>query len=104
MIFVLNEGKGIRVTIQRNDEILEDIAELSAVIESYKNAFYNEVPQELADTLITAAGKLAYSNGAKEIHAVMDELNDYLEDFTRKKFGDAADEIIEAVKNTTENE
>ena len=104
MIFVLNEGKGIRVTIQRNDEILEDIAELSAVIESYKNAFYNEVPQELADTLITAAGKLAYSDGEKEINAVMDELSGLMSDVIKKQYGDMADEILEAIDKIAENE
>lgn len=104
MIFALNENKGIRVTIQRNDEILEDLAELSAVIESYKDALYREVPHEVADAFITAAGKLAYSDGEKEIHAVMEELSGLLSDVVKEQYGDMADGILEAIDKIAENE
>lgn len=104
MIFALNERNGVRVTIQRNDEILEDLAELSGVIESYKNALYKEVPHEIADAFITAAGKLAYSDGEKEIHAVMEELNDLLSNAVKERYGDMADGILEAIDKIAENE
>ena len=104
MIFALNENKGIRVTIQRNDEIIEDLAELSAVIESYKDALYKEVPPEVADAFITAAGKLAYSDGEKEIHAVMEELSGLLSDVVKEQYGDMADGILEAIDKIAENE
>lgn len=104
MIFALSEKDGVRVTIQRSDEILEDLAELSAVIESYKNALYNEVPQEVADAFITAAGKLAYSDGEKEIHAVMEELTGLLSDAVKERYGDMADGILEAIDKIAENE
>lgn len=104
MIFAISEKRGVRVTIHRNDEILEDLAELSAVIESYKNALYNEVPHEVADALITAAGKLAYSDGEKEIHAVMEELSGLMSDVVKKQYGDMADGILEAIDKIAENE
>lgn len=104
MIFAISEKHGVRVTIHRNDEILEDLAELSAVIESYKNALYNEVPHEVADALITAAGKLAYSDGEKEIHAVMDELSGLMSDVVKEQYGDMADGILEAIDKIAENE
>lgn len=104
MIFAISEKRGVRVTIHRNDEILEDLAELSAVIESYKNALYNEVPHEVADALITAAGKLAYSDGEKEIHAVMEELSGLMSDVVKERYGDMADGILEAIDKIAENE
>lgn len=104
MIFAISEKRGVRVTIHRNDEILEDLAELSAVIESYKNALYNEVPHEVADALITAAGKLAYSDGEKEIHAVMEELSGLMSDVVKEQYGDMADGILEAIDKIAENE
>lgn len=104
MIFAISEKRGVRVTIHRNDEILEDLAELSAVIESYKNALYNEVPQEVADAFITAAGKLAYSDGEKEINAVMEELSGLMSDVVKEQYGDMADGILEAIDKIAENE
>lgn len=104
MIFAISEKRRVRVTIHRNDEILEDLAELSSVIEAYKDALYKEVPHEVADALITAAGKLAYSDGEKEIHAVMEELSGLMSDVVKKQYGDMADGILEAIDKIAENE
>ena len=72
-------SEGVRVIMHRNDNILEDMEELASVIRSFRNALRNEVPEEVADLMITTVGKLAYVDDAEGATKALEEFDAFLE-------------------------
>lgn len=72
-------GEGVRVIMHRNDNILEDMEEVASVIRSFRNALRNEVPEEVADLMITTVGKLAYVDDAEGATKALEEFDAFLE-------------------------
>lgn len=76
---------GVRVLLQRNDSILEDMEEVASVIRSFRNALCNEVPEEVADLMITTVGKLAYADDAEDAAEALEEFDAFLENEIKER-------------------
>ena len=72
-------SEGVRVIVHRNENILEDMEEVASVIRSFRNALCNEVPEEMADLMITTVGKLAYVDDAEGATKALEEFDAFLE-------------------------
>ena len=88
MINAFRENNGIRVILGRNEEITDDMEEVAAVIASFKNALYAEVPKEIADMTIATTGRLAYAFGDTEaIIEIMADFERFLSEGDRDRYG-----------------
>lgn len=53
--------------------------EVASVIRSFRNTLRNEVPEEVADLMITTVGKLAYVDDAEGATKALEEFDAFLE-------------------------
>lgn len=77
-------SEGVRVILHRNENILEDMEEVASVIRSFRTALCNEVPEEVADLMITTVGKLAYADDAEGASEALEEFDSFLENEIKK--------------------
>ena len=90
-------SEGVRVIIHRNKNILEDMEEVASVIRSFRRALCNEVPEEVADLMITTVGKLAYVDDAEGAAKALEEFDDFLEN-EAKNLGIDLDAVMDGMK------
>lgn len=88
---------GVRVIQHRNENILEDMEEVASVIRSFRNALCNEVPEDVADLMITTVGKLAYADDAEGASEALEEFDAFLES-EAKKNGIDIDAVIDGME------
>ena len=88
---------GVRVILHRNESILEDMEEVASVIRSFRNALCNEVPEEVADLMITTVGKLAYVDDAEGATKALEEFDSFLEK-EAKEHGIDLDAVIDGME------
>ena len=72
-------SEGVRVIMHRNENILEDMEEVASVISSFRNTLCNELPEDVADLMITTVGKLAYVDDAEGATKALEEFDAFLE-------------------------
>ena len=72
-------SEGVKVIMHRNENILEDMEEVASVIRSLRNTLCSEVPEEVADLMITTVGKLAYVDDAEGATKALEEFFAFLE-------------------------
>lgn len=90
-------SEGVRVILHRNENILEDMEEVASVIRSFKKVLCNEVPEEVADLMITTVGKLAYVDDAEGASKALEEFDAFLEN-EAKKNGIDLDAVIDGIE------
>lgn len=78
-------SEGVRVILHRNESILEDMEEVASVIRSFRNALCSEVPEEVADLMITTVGKLAYVDDAEGATKALEEFDAFLEKESKER-------------------
>ena len=90
-------SEGVRVIVHRNENILEDMEEVASVIRSFRNTLCTEVPEEVADLMITTVGKLAYVDDAEGATKALEEFDAFLES-EAKNLGIDLDAVIDGME------
>ena len=90
-------SEGVRVILHRNENILEDMEEVASVIRSFRDALRSEVPEDVADLMITTVGKLAYVDDAEGATKALEEFDSFLEN-EAKNLGIDIDAVMDGME------